>query len=97
MCLYNFLSTAFSVPPRSSRRDDDWGDDPYAPLTQMIEEEPDTERFLDSETLAETELYVIIEDIMPKKSKQLFCTECGATLSSDSIFFENCGEAVKHK
>lgn len=63
----------------------------------MYEEELDTERFLEPETVAETELHGIIEDILPKKSKQLFCTECGTTLSSDSIFCENCGESVKHK
>ncbi len=37
------------------RDDDDWGD-PFAPLTDMIEEELETERFLDAETLEETVL-----------------------------------------
>jgi hypothetical protein len=37
------------------RDDDDWGD-PFAPLTEMIAEELETERFLDAETLEETVL-----------------------------------------
>ncbi|NLZ99420.1 MAG: hypothetical protein GX924_00055 [Clostridiaceae bacterium] len=37
------------------RDDDDWGD-PFAPLTDMIAEELETERFLDAETLEETVL-----------------------------------------
>jgi hypothetical protein len=37
-------------------RDDDEWDDPFAPLTEMIEEELNTERFLEPEVVEETVL-----------------------------------------
>jgi hypothetical protein len=43
------------------RDDDDWGDNPFMPLLEMIEIEKDTDRFIEPEILEETVLKSEIE------------------------------------
>ncbi|MDD4772932.1 MAG: hypothetical protein PHZ09_04935 [Eubacteriales bacterium] len=68
------------------REDDDWGD-PMAPLAIMIENEKDTERFIEGDVLAETELDI-------EESEGMICARCGKALCSDSVFCEGCGSRV---
>jgi len=73
------------------RDDDDWGD-PFAPLSDMIAEEANTERFLEPEVLEETVLpdADAKEPVVPG-----FCVRCGAKLYPDSRFCEICGARIK--
>jgi len=73
------------------RDDDDWGD-PFAPLSDMIAEELNTERFLEPEVLEQTMLpdADAKESIIPN-----FCVRCGGKLFPDSRFCESCGAQIK--
>lgn len=80
------------------RDDDDWGD-PFAPLSDMIAEELNTERFLEPEVLEETVLPDAPSRTTDVHTQQpaipAFCVRCGAKLYSDSRFCESCGAQIK--
>ena len=79
-------------------RDDDEWTDPYAPLSDMIAEELETERFLEPEVVEETvlpESYRSAPGLDSEEAaKPKFCVNCGAKLYPDSRFCEVCGEKV---
>ncbi len=80
------------------RDDAEWGD-PYASLTEMIDEELNTERFLEPEVVEET-VILTAPDSSPRLQMTAappppnFCEKCGAKLYPDSRFCENCGAKV---
>ncbi len=81
-------------------RDDDEWEDPLLPIINMVEEEMQTERFIEPEILEETEL---MEDSIQKnlsvsdqtENKPKFCVKCGSSLRFGINFCENCGNQIK--
>ncbi|WKY48106.1 hypothetical protein Q5O24_01890 [Eubacteriaceae bacterium ES3] len=77
------------------QEDDEWTD-PFAPLSEMIEEELRTERFLEPEVLAATVLRGDVEMLGTENNSELdrnekFCHNCGTWLSLDDNFCTECG------
>ncbi len=80
------------------RDDDDWGDT-NTPLAVMIENESETERFIEPEVLEETVLpegsNMQGHSITPSvKDIPAFCKECGTATYPDSCFCEKCGACI---
>lgn len=88
------------------RDDDDWGD-AAASLTDMVNEELGTERFIEPEVLEETEITGVVESSptvaqaspvvispSPSPERPKFCSKCGELLPSDGNFCENCGNRI---
>ncbi len=83
------------------RDDDNWGD--AETLIDMVNEELDTERFIEPEVLEETEITVTHEYNIPPAppkpeptapSRPKFCGNCGESLPSDGSFCGNCGNSI---
>lgn len=88
------------------RDDDDWGD-ALASLTDMVNDELGTERFIEPEVLEETEITGVVESsplvapvtnpvISPSSppDRPKFCSKCGELLPPDGNFCENCGNRI---
>lgn len=91
-------SADFTAASRLCWRDDDW-DDPNTPLAVMIENESETERFIEPEVLEETKLPdgsdINGHSVSPSvKDFPTFCKECGAATYPDSRFYENFGARI---
>lgn len=81
------------------RDDDDWGD-PQMTLSEMIDLELDTERFLEPEVLAETRLAGVRDTLVSEASaasieRSKFCPKCGMMLLSDGNFCSGCGTRIQ--
>ena len=63
------------------RDDDDWGDNPYRPLQEMIDEEASVERFIDPDILEETRL-----DQVPGPFQPFVADEAGEPAKQDTRF-----------
>lgn len=76
------------------QEDDDWGD-PHASLADMVEDEKDTERFIEPEVLEATELTSVPENVQAVGGVSIYCTECGVANDPDSLFCEQCGTPMR--
>jgi hypothetical protein len=85
------------------RDDDDWGDDPYRPLQDMIDEEADVDRFIDPDVLEETRLSQMPAPFKPlapadqrdsSSPTAKFCSACGASVQPGSRFCSQCGQPL---
>lgn len=82
------------------RDDDDWGDDPAMSLTDMIDLEMDTERFIEPDVLAETILIGVREALVSQESAKIddtpkFCHNCGKAIPAAGNFCSHCGTPIK--
>ena len=80
-------------------RDDDEWEDPFSPISEMIEKELGVERFLEPEVMEGTVLEVPLSKTTLANEKQVdvprFCFKCGREILPDSRFCENCGAQVQ--
>lgn len=81
------------------RDDDDWGE-PFRPLTEMISDELETERFIEPEIYEETRL-AGVRDIKepelapPVSDRPNFCPKCGSALPPYGNFCPSCGTRIQ--
>lgn len=81
------------------RDDDDWGE-PFRPLTEMIRDELETERFIEPEIYEETRLAGVRDTKEPEVAPPVterpnFCQECGSALPKDGNFCPSCGTPIQ--